>query len=135
MKTNGKRRLSRLLLLLLALALIGGGVYWNRVADYRRAVAAITVTEPDLSTLPDGTYVGDCDVGFIYAKVAVTVRGGAIAAVDLLEHRNGRGAAAETIPAAVTAAQRVDVDAVSGATNSSTVIKKAIERALTGPGN
>ena len=92
----------------------------------------MTFREPDLSALPDGTYEGECDVGFIYARAAVTVRDGRIASVDLLAHENGRGAAAERVPESVVEEQRIGVDAVTGATNSSSVIKKAIEHALTG---
>ena len=43
----------------------------------------------------------------------------------------GRGKAAEVIVDKVVATQKIDVDAVSGATNSSNVIKKAIENAVT----
>lgn len=39
---------------------------------------------------------------------------------------------AETIIDKIIDEQKIDVDAVSGATNSSTVIKKAVENALKG---
>ena len=48
-----------------------------------------------------------------------------------MEHRNERGKAAEVIVGNVVATQEINVDAVSGATNSSNVIKKAIENAIT----
>lgn len=132
MKRSGKKRARRLIAALLGLALVGGGAYLKAVADYQREVRAMTFAEPDLGAIGDGTYEGMCDVGFIRARVAVTVRGGAITAVELLEHKNGRGAAAERITEAVTAEQRIGVDAVTGATNSSSVIKKAVENALAG---
>ena len=49
---------------------------------------------------------------------------------DLLEHKNGHGQPAEAVLDEITAEQRVDVDAVTGATNSSSVLKKAVENAL-----
>ncbi|QTX33854.1 FMN-binding protein [Aminithiophilus ramosus] len=60
----------------------------------------------------------------------VTVEGGVVTAIDLLRHENGRGEKAEIVVDRVLAAQSLRVDAVSGATGSSKVILKAIERAL-----
>ena len=68
---------------------------------------------------------------FIRAKVAVTVQDGAITGIELLEHKNGRGEAAETVLEEIVSQQRIAVDAVSGATNSSIVLEKAVENALT----
>ena len=67
---------------------------------------------------------------FVYAKVEVTVQNGVITNIDILEHKNERGKAAEIVTDRIIAEQKTDVDAVSGATNSSTVIKKAVENAL-----
>lgn len=97
---------------------------------YQHAVEALVVTDVDVSGIADGRYVGACDVGYIYAEVAVTVSDGKITDISLLEHRNERGARAEAVVGEILAAQRVDVDAVSGTTNSSRVIEKAIENAL-----
>ena len=60
----------------------------------------------------------------------MTVEDGRIDNIELLEHRNERGKNAEGIIPRIIEAQKVDVEAVSGATNSSTVIKKAVEKAL-----
>ena len=49
-----------------------------------------------------------------------------------MEHRHERGKAAEKVIEKIIEEQKIDVDAVSGATNSSTVIKKAVENALNG---
>ena len=67
---------------------------------------------------------------FIYAKVEVTVQNGEITNINILEHRNERGKTAEVIADSIVDEQKIDVDAISGATNSSTVIKKAVENAL-----
>lgn len=117
--------------LLLALAGAVWGIYYLKsVSDYKRAVRETVIGEPDISDIADGTYVGEYDVGFIYAKVEVSVRDGEISGIEILEHRNGRGEAAEAVVDRIIDGQRLDVDAVSGATNSSTVIKKAVENAL-----
>ena len=65
-----------------------------------------------------------------YAKVEVTVQNGEITDIIILEHRHEHGKAAETVINEIVDEQRIDVDAVSGATNSSIVIKKAVENAL-----
>ncbi len=48
-----------------------------------------------------------------------------------LPAKDGRGSRAEVVVDRIIEEQKIDVDAVSGATNSSTVIKKAVENALT----
>ena len=113
----------------LIVAVIGAGYLYN-VNLYQRKVRAIEISDVDLSLIPDGIYIGECDVHFIYAKVAVTVRSGRITALNVLEHRNDRGSAAESIVVVIVKKQRIDVDAVAGATNSSMVIEKAVENAL-----
>ncbi len=101
------------------------------MADYKRAVKETTFGSLDISTVPDGVYVGEYDVGFVSAKVEVTVQDGVIINIDILEHKNGRGSRAEVVVDRIVEEQKIEVDAVSGATNSSTVIKKAVENALT----
>jgi len=66
----------------------------------------------------------------VSAKVKVVVKGHRITGIELVEHRHGRGAAAEAIPGRVVEAQCLAVDTVAGATYSSKVILKAIENAL-----
>lgn len=105
-------------------------LYLLRVNRYQRAVREIDIVGIDAAQTADGTYFGECDVDFIRAKVEVTVEGGRIAHIRLLEHYNDRGAAAEAIPDRIVAGQRIDVDVVAGATNSSRVIQKAVENAL-----
>ena len=128
-----KRTKKTILLVVLAAVALGAvllGSYLKKVADYQQAVQDLTVEEVPLTTVADGTYQGECDVDFIRAQVAVTVKGGQITNISLLEHKNGRGQPAEVVLDNILQAQRLDVDAVSGATNSSTVLKKAVENAL-----
>ena len=62
----------------------------------------------------------------------MTVRNGVITSIDILEHKNQRGKPAEVVTDRIIEEQKIDVDAISGATNSSTVIKKAVENAING---
>ena len=50
--------------------------------------------------------------------------------IELLEHRTERGESALAIVDEILEAQSFDVDVVSGATNSSKKILKAVENAL-----
>lgn len=125
-----KRFVLCVVILFSLIALTGTAVYLKSVADYKQAVKKTALEGMDISKVPDGIYIGEYDVNFIYAKVEVTVQNGSIADTVLLEHKNGRGKAAEIITDKIVEQQKTDVDAVSGATNSSIVIKKAVENAL-----
>ncbi len=132
MRIYKKKILSVIILLFLLIGLICGAVYLKNVADYKRAVGETTFDEIDIADVSDGIYIGEYDVNFIYAKVEVTVEDGEIVSINILEHRHERGKAAEKVIEKIIEEQKTDVDAVSGATNSSTVIKKAVENALKG---
>lgn len=109
-----------------------GAYYGIRLWKYKQNVAQIRIQNVDMNTVPDGEYFGDCDVDFVAAKVRVVVAEHRIAEIQLLEHYHDRGAAAETLPETIVQEQRLDVDAVTGATSSSKVIQEAVYNALTG---
>lgn len=132
MRISKKKIISVIILLFLLICLICGAVYLKNVADYKRAIGETTFDEIDIADVSDGTYIGEYDVNFIYAKVEVTVEDWEIVSINILEHRHERGKAAEKVIEKIIEEQKIDVDAVSGATNSSTVIKKAVENALKG---
>lgn len=132
MRISEKKIISVIILLFSLIGLICGAVYLKNVADYKRAIGETTFDEIDIADVSDGTYIGEYDVNFIYAKVEVTVEDGEIVSINILEHRHERGKAAEKVIEKIIEEQKIDVDAVSGATNSSTVIKKAVENALKG---
>ena len=110
--------------------LVCGIIYLKDVSDYKQAVKETTFQEINISDVSDGVYIGEYDVNFIYAKVEVIVQNGEIIDINILEHRNERGKNAEVIIDKIVAEQRIDVDAISSSTNSSIVIKKAVENAL-----
>ena len=132
MSISRKKIVMILIMLFLLLASIFGTAYIDRVGEYKRAVKETTIEEVNISDIPDGVYILEYDVNFIYAKVEVDVSGGKIIDVRILEHRQERGKAAEAVANEIVDEQRIDVDTVSGATNSSIVIKKAVEVALKG---
>ncbi len=130
MGISKKKTVLFVIMFLLLVGLVGGIIYLKSVADYKQAVKETTFEDINISDIPDGVYVGEYDVDFIYAKVEVTVQNGEITNINILEHRHERGKTAEVITDSIVDEQKIDVDAISGATNSSTVIKKAVENAL-----
>ena len=130
MRMSKKKAVLFAVMLLLLIGLVWGIIYLKSVADYKQAVKETTFEEINISDISDGVYIGEYDVNFIYAKVEVTVQNGEITNINILEHRHERGKTAEVIADRIVDEQKIDVDAISGATNSSTVIKKAVENAL-----
>ena len=130
MRISKKRTVLFVIMFLLLVGFVLGILYLKSVADYRQAVRETTFEDINISDIPDGVYVGEYDVDFIYAKVEVAVQNGEITNINILEHRHERGKTAEVITDSIVDEQKIDVDAISGATNSSTVIKKAVENAL-----
>lgn len=107
--------------------------YLKGVYDYKEKVKNIVINDVNLENKEDGQYFGEYDVNFISAKVEVDIKDKKISDIKLIEHKNERGAKAEVIPERVVNSQSLKVDAVSGATNSSKVILKAIQNALDKP--
>ena len=115
---------------LLVIGLFAGGLYLKSIGDYKAKVNALTFDGIDLTKVVDGVYEGQCDTGVVRARVQVTVRDHRMESIELLEHENGRGTPAEAILSQMVQKQTTAVDAVSGATCSSKVIRKAVENAL-----
>ena len=121
----------RILTILMAISITGHFMaYIIDFNNYQKNSANIGFDDINFVTVQDGIYKGEYDAGYIYAKVEIKVKDGIIISINLLEHRNERGANAESIINDIILKQKIDVDTVSGATNSSNVIKKAIENAM-----
>jgi len=123
-----KKTLIKLLCIVVAIVLVAGFAYTQFIPK----VAPVGSITDALQNAPDGVYYGEYKNGIVLARVEVTIRDHVIVDIEILEHRNGRGQAAEYIVNDVMETQSTDVDVVSGATYSSTTILKAIENALTG---
>lgn len=109
-----------------------GGKYLIGVKKYKDEMAQIEIKDIDISKKNDGKYTGEYNVNFISSKVVVNIENKKIKDITLLEHKNERGHAAEKIINDVKAKNSLKVDTISGATNSSKVILKSIEKALEG---
>lgn len=85
------------------------------------------------ANLTDGEYTATVDGQEGPMTVVVTITDGKIAGVEITENAETEavaGAALESLPGAIVAANSVDVDGVSGATLTSNRIKKAVTQCL-----
>lgn len=98
--------------------------------EERERITNLEIENVDFSRSPDGVYYGECVMRAVAARVRVTVKGGRVISCELLEHKTQRGSEADVIPSVVVSQQNLEVEAVTGATLSSKVILKAVERAL-----
>ena len=112
------------LLVLMIIGIFAGGIYIKSISYYKAKVAALTFDEIDLTKVEDGVYEGQCDTGVVRVRVQVTIRNHQLESIELLEHENGRGTPAEAILDQMVQNQTTAVDAVSGATCSSKVIRR-----------
>lgn len=116
--------------IVLSALLVFGANYLYRTYRYKQIVAGIEIQPVDLTRVPDGIYSGHFDALLVGAKTRVTVKENQISTIELLEHKTELGEKAEKIVDDVVKEQSLQVDVVSGATNSSKVILKSIEEAL-----
>ncbi|WP_315066683.1 FMN-binding protein [uncultured Clostridium sp.] len=124
----------KIVIIAICIAALSGGIfginYLISLYNYKKIVSEIDIKSVDLSNVHDGTYTGSCDAIFVGAEVEVTVKDKKITDIRLLNHKTEKGKPAEVIVDDVKKKQSLQVDAISGATNSSKVILKAIENAL-----
>lgn len=130
----GKKKSKRALLVIIAAVLLAGlilgGKYALDLMYYKETMEDVEIGDVDVSGIKDGTYVGSYDARIISATVSVTVKDGRMTEIRLLDHKYDRGGSAEAIVDDILKEQSLDVDVVSGATNSSKTIMKAVENAL-----
>ena len=117
-------------LVMVLMLVVHMGTYFVDFSNYLKSIDAIKISGIDLANVEDGTYIGEYDAGYVYAKVKVIVYNHTITDVEILKHVTERGKPAEVITEDIVENQSVKVDAVSSATNSSKVIMKACENAL-----
>ena len=109
----------------------GGGIlYLTRGLS---EMEALVVEDRDASGLPDGVYAGAFRGHRWSNSVEIEVQGGEIVAIEVVNpHIFYREEVADEVIARVLSEQTTAVDAVAGATASSTAILKAIEDGLRG---
>ena len=137
-KKNKRKKIVTAVCALVGAGVLVAGIWGVRVLfdvrKYNRIIDEIIITTPNVSLIPDGVYNGAFNALLVAADVDVTVRNGEITEIAINNHHHGRKEAleAESITDSVILQQSLEVDTVSGATNSSLVILKAIELALSG---
>ena len=117
---------------LVALAAIFGARFGAAQARFGAVIAAATPAGTAFGTLADGTRRATVAEGEVSATVEVSVSGGVVTGLRLVDGKNVEPAVADAVFAAVRQARSTAVDAVSGATASSNVLLKAIEKAAAG---
>lgn len=110
---------------------IGIAVMINSISKDLEAYNDYNFNSLDLTQVEDGTYTGSEDANIIKATVEVTVKDHVITEVKILSHDSGQGKPAEVIVNDIVAKNSLEVDAISGATHSSQIIKVAVYNALT----
>ena len=123
----------KVLIIILAIVIVlfaAGLVVFQNINKNLESLNSVTLSDADLSKVPDGVYFGSYSVFPVSVEVEVTVNSHQLTQIDLIKHDNGQGKPAEILTEQVIKEQSVNIDAVSGATYSSKVILKAIENAL-----
>ena len=96
-------------------------------------IKSMDISHIDAATVPDGKYVGEFPFTDRYLyRVRVTVKGGRIADIEVLENGTGNEYAEKGLGVIqrILREQSPDVDAVSGATVTSKSLMKCVEKAL-----
>lgn len=101
-------------------------------ADFltKRMLKTVEINEMSISQVVDGDYLGEAQIKPVSAKVHVQVENGKIIDIEIKDHMTGLGNKGEKIIDQIMDKQSLEVDAISGATQSSVTITKAVENAL-----
>jgi len=105
-------------------------IVFNKMNEGIDALVAEDLPEVDLTSIDDGTYLGEYTIPLISVKVEVTVLDHQITDIVILEHKNGQGEDGELIIDDVILEQSIEIDYIVGATYSSKAILLAIGDAL-----
>ncbi len=129
-KGKKKRMIIAAISIVVIIGIVFGTRYFLQLREYKKRIADISITDADLSKIPNGSYKGSYDAIMVAATVNVDVKDHKITNITLINHKNDKGNKAEKIVMDIQNAQSLKVDTVSGATNSSKVILKAVQNAL-----
>lgn len=125
-----KKKFIMIALVFLVLVLAVGIVFFVSLSKFQKELAALNYQEVNMETVEDGCYTGVCETSMVKATVVVTVSDHIITDIEITRHDNGKGEKAEVIVDDMVSQNKLDVDAISGATASSKVIKSAVRDAL-----
>ena len=125
-----KYRILIAFLITIILMVVIGVIVFNKMNEGIDALVAEELPEIDLTSIEDGTYLGEYAAPIISVKVEVTVLDHQITDIVILEHKNGQGEDGELIIDDVILEQSIEIDYIVGATYSSKAILLAIGDAL-----
>lgn len=99
-------------------------------ASIKKSLASLENAAINMNNVADGVYSGHSELGPVSVDVEVHVTDHKLTKIDLVRHACGLGRPAEAITEKMVEQNTFDVDAVSGATVSSEIIKNAVNKAL-----
>lgn len=122
-----KKKLFGILLMLLILIC---GFVFSLVYKTTSQLDKIDTTPVDVQKVKDGTYRGKSETELVKVDLEVVLSHGKIDDIKIIRHDCGRGQEAEAILDRIIEKNDIEVDAISGATLSSELIKDAVRKAL-----
>lgn len=122
--------MKKIFYLLLGVVVLGIIGCLSLTASMKKSLAKIENENINMETVEDGSFEGHSELGPVKVDVKVLVENHKLKRVELLRHECGLGHPADVIVDKMVEQNTWDVDAVSGATVSSGIIKNAVNKAL-----
>lgn len=122
--------MKKIFYVILGIVLLGTSGCLSLTASMKKNLAKIENEDIDMETVEDGIFEGHSELDLVKVDVKVLVKNHKLIKVELLRHECGLGHPADVIVDKMVEQNTWDVDAVSGATVSSEIIKNAVNKAL-----
>ena len=122
--------MKKIFYVILGIVLLGTSGCLSLTASMKKRLAKIENEVIDMETVEDGIFEGHSELDPVKVDVKVLVKNHKLIKVELLRHECGLGHPADVIVDKMVEQNTWDVDAVSGATVSSEIIKNAVNKAL-----
>ena len=122
--------MKKIFCVILGIVLLGTSGCLSLTASMKKNLAKIENEDIDMETVEDGSFEGHSELDLVKVDVKVLVKNHKLIKVELLRHKCGFGHPADVIVDKMVEQNTWDVDAVSGATVSSEIIKNAVNKAL-----
>ena len=122
--------MKKIFYVILGIVLLGTIGCLSLTASMKESRAKIENEDIDMETVEDGIFEGHSELAPVKVDVKVLVKNHKLIKVELLRHECGLGHPADVIVDKMVEQNTWDVDAVSGATVSSEIIKNAVNKAL-----
>ena len=122
--------MKKIFCVILGIVLLGTSGCLSLTASMKKNLAKIENEDIDMETVEDGIFEGHSELALVKVDVKVLVKNHKLIKVELLRHECGLGHPADVIVDKMVEQNTWDVDAVSGATVSSEIIKNAVNKAL-----